>query len=101
MIGKLEDKVMLVTGCSSGIGIETARALHATGAHIFMTVRNMEKGQEVLEDIKANSKGKGQIDLVKMDLDSLDSVRSGAAEVLKKSNNKMNIVVNNAGIYST
>jgi hypothetical protein len=30
-------------GCSSGIGVETARALHATGAHLFLTVRDMKK----------------------------------------------------------
>lgn len=33
LINKMTDKVMLVTGSSSGIGIETVRALHATGAH--------------------------------------------------------------------
>lgn len=42
---KLMDKVFLVTGVSSGIGIETMRALYATGGHVFGTVRNMEKGE--------------------------------------------------------
>jgi hypothetical protein len=45
--GKLSDKVFLVTGVSSGIGIETLKALHATGAHIYGTVRNMPKGQKL------------------------------------------------------
>lgn len=44
-IGKLTDKVFLVTGVSSGIGVETMRALYATGGHVFGTVRNMEKGR--------------------------------------------------------
>jgi hypothetical protein len=44
-IGKLTDKVFFVTGVSSGIGIETMRALYATGGHVFGTVRNMEKGK--------------------------------------------------------
>lgn len=96
LVNMLTDKVMLVTGSSSGIGVETARALHATGAHIFMQVRDMEKGEEVLQDIKANSEGKGTIELVKMDLDSFASVRAAAAEVLKKTD-KMNVLVNNAG----
>ena len=45
LTGKLTDKVFLVTGVSSGIGIETMRALYATGGHVFGTVRNMEKGE--------------------------------------------------------
>lgn len=44
-VGKLTDKVFLVTGVSSGIGVETMRALYATGGHVFGTVRNMEKGR--------------------------------------------------------
>jgi hypothetical protein len=43
LIGKLEGKVFSVTGVSSGIGIETLKALHATGAHVFGTVRDVEK----------------------------------------------------------
>ena len=46
LVGKLTDKVFLVTGVSSGIGIETMRALYATGGHVFGTVRNMEKGEQ-------------------------------------------------------
>lgn len=38
-VGKLPDKVFLITGCSSGIGVETAKALHATGAHLLLTGR--------------------------------------------------------------
>lgn len=45
LTGKLTDKVFLVTGVSSGIGIETMRALYATGGHVFGTVRNMQKGE--------------------------------------------------------
>lgn len=39
LVGKLTDKVFLVTGTSSGIGIETLRALYATGGHVIGTVR--------------------------------------------------------------
>ena len=39
LTGKLTDKVFLVTGVSSGIGVETLRALYATGGHVFGTVR--------------------------------------------------------------
>ncbi|KAK7225084.1 hypothetical protein V2G26_013087 [Clonostachys chloroleuca] len=43
--GALRDKVFLVTGASSGIGIETGRALAATGAKVFLAVRDLKKGE--------------------------------------------------------
>jgi NAD(P)-dependent dehydrogenase (short-subunit alcohol dehydrogenase family) len=95
LVNKLTDKVMLVTGSSSGIGVETVRALHATEAHVFMQVRDMKRGQEVLEEILANSEGSGKLELLEMELDSLKSVRAAANEFLKRSN-KLNVLVNNA-----
>lgn len=41
---------VLITGCSSGIGIETARAMEATGAHVFATARDLNKGKKALAD---------------------------------------------------
>lgn len=49
--GKLADKVFLITGCSSGIGIDTARALSVTGAKLFLGVRDIAKGKSALADI--------------------------------------------------
>lgn len=102
LTGKLNDKVFLVTGVSSGIGIETLRALHTTGAHIFGTVRSLSKGQKVVDTIlsEAHPSG-GSITLIEMSLDSLASVRSGAAEFLEKSNNKLHLLIANAGIMAT
>ena len=97
LVNKMPDKVMLVTGASSGIGVETVRALHATGAKIFMQVRDMGKGAAVMEDILASSEGMGSIELIRMELDSFDSIRAGVAEFLSKSS-RLNVLVNNAGI---
>lgn len=94
--GKLSDKVFLVTGCSSGIGIETARALSATGAKLFLTVRDVAKGESALAGILEP----GRVELVTMDLNSLDSVRSAARVVLDKTQT-LNILVNNAGVMAT
>ncbi len=98
LVNKLSDKVMLVTGSSSGIGIETVRALHATGAHIFMQVRDMKRGKEVMDEILASSEGKGKLELLEMELDSFKSIKAGVDEFLKKSD-KLNVLVNNAGKY--
>ncbi|KAK9423578.1 hypothetical protein SUNI508_04059 [Seiridium unicorne] len=68
-------RVVLITGCSpGGLGPETAKAIHLTGADIFITSRDLFKGQQVANEIIADGKpGK---------------VESG---------NKLNILINNAG----
>lgn len=94
--GKLAGKVVLITGCSSGIGIETARAMKATGAHVFATARDLNKGKEALAD----DLEPGKLDLQLLDLNSLASVRSFASSFLAKTNNQLNILINNAGIMA-
>lgn len=91
--GKLPDKVILITGCSSGIGIETARALKVTGARLFLGVRDIAKGESALSDILKP----GHVEIIKMDLNSLDSVRA-AVEVFQKKSKTLNILINNAGV---
>lgn len=94
--GKLTDKVFLITGCSSGIGIETAKTLNTTGAKLFLGVRDIGKGEAALSHILRP----GYVELLKMDLNSLDSVRS-AAEEFKKKSKTLNILINNAGVMAT
>ena len=98
LTGKLTDKVMLITGATSGVGVETARVLHLTGAHLFLAIRDMAKGEQVKRDIETSSgQGKGKIDLPHVDLESLDSVRQCAADFLSKSK-QLNVLVCNAGV---
>ena len=92
--GKLVGKVMVITGTTAGIGIETARALSATGATLFLTARDMKKGETTLGGILEP----GRVSLVKMDNTSFGSVRAAAATILQKSDNRVNILVNNAGV---
>ncbi|KAM0417248.1 hypothetical protein ACHAPT_012759 [Fusarium lateritium] len=91
--GDLTNKVVLITGCSSGLGIETARAMKATGATIFVTARNLEKARTALGDILDHV----QVHLLQLDLGSFESVRACVAEVKVKTS-KLNILIENAGI---
>jgi len=93
---KLVGKVMLVTGASSGLGIETVRALHATGADIYMQVREASKGEAVRSQILSSSPGSGKLEIISMDLSSFESIRAGAENFLKK-HQKIDVLVNNAG----
>ncbi|KAG9186812.1 hypothetical protein G6011_09920 [Alternaria panax] len=95
--GALTDKTILITGCSSGLGIETARALATTGAYIFCTARSLDKGKKALAKILEP----GRVELLHLDLESLSSVRAFATEFLNRSNNKLNILINNAGVMAT
>ena len=94
--GKLTGKVIVITGTSSGIGIETARALSLTGAKLLLTARDLNKARKALDGLLEP----GRIELVEMDNTSLASVRSAAASILEKSNNQVNILINNAGIMA-
>lgn len=93
-------RVVLITGVSPGrLGLETAKAIHLTGADVYITTRNLAKCKEIAEEIRADGKP-GKVDVVQLELDSLDSVRAAAAEFLQKSGNKLNILINNAGMFS-
>lgn len=95
MEGKLAGKVAVITGVSSGIGIETVHALAATGIQLFLTARDLTKAKNALGDgFKPD-----QMELVHMDQASLDSVRTAANTILAKTK-KINILINNAGVMA-
>ena len=100
--GKWADKTILVTGGNAFVGAETARALHATGAMVFITVRDTAKGQKAINEIfKSDPSNKAPIHMISMSLDDLDSVRQGAEAFLKQSRSKLNLLVCNAGVMAT
>jgi NAD(P)-dependent dehydrogenase (short-subunit alcohol dehydrogenase family) len=94
--GNLKGKVIVITGTSSGIGVETARALFATGATLFLTARDTNKATAALTGILDAP----HVTLVAMDNTSFDSVRTAAATILAKSNYQVNILINNAGVMA-
>lgn len=95
MTDKLKGKVIVVTGVSSGLGIETVRALSTTGASFYLTARDLTKAKEALDGIFEPSRMK----LVEMDQTSFKSVRA-AAETILADTDKISILVNNAGVMA-
>ncbi|OLN87687.1 Retinol dehydrogenase 12-like protein 2 [Colletotrichum chlorophyti] len=93
--GKLKGKVIVITGTSSGIGIETTRALATTGATLFLTARDVAKAQSALTGIFEPSR----MEIFQMDQESLSSVRAAAAAILAKTS-QIHLLVNNAGIMA-
>jgi NAD(P)-dependent dehydrogenase (short-subunit alcohol dehydrogenase family) len=91
----LKGEVIVITGTSSGIGIETVRALAATGATLFLTARNTAKAQSALAGIFEPSR----MEIVEMDQEKFSSVRAAASTILSKTS-KIHLLVNNAGIMA-
>jgi len=94
-IPNLSGKVCLVTGATSGIGLETAVELARAGALVAITARDEAKGRKVVEEIRARS-GAPRVDLLLCDFTSQPATRALAAQVLA-SYPQLHVLVNNAG----
>jgi NAD(P)-dependent dehydrogenase (short-subunit alcohol dehydrogenase family) len=95
-IGNLNGKNVIITGGSSGIGLEAAKILAAKGASVTLPVRNEEKGKKVAAKILAENPG-AALSLMHLDLADLSSIRSFADEY-KVKHDRLHILINNAGI---
>ena len=94
----LRGKRALVTGVSSGLGVETARALAAHGAEVIGAARDLEKARAAIGPI---GDGFGErFSLVELDLASLASVRA-AADVLRTEGKPLDLIIANAGVMAT
>ncbi|OIW09875.1 hypothetical protein TanjilG_24530 [Lupinus angustifolius] len=89
----------IVTGASSGLGLETTRVLALRGVHVVMAVRNVENGMNVKETLLKEIPT-AKIDVMELDLSSMVSVRKFSADY-NSSGRPLNILINNAGIMAT
>lgn len=91
-------KVVVITGTTSGIGYEQAKAFAECNATLVVGVRNVEKGEQQAEDFRqANPGGNFKVDY--LDLGDLDSVRS-FVENFNRSFDRLDILINNAGLMA-
>ncbi|MHB1328483.1 MAG: SDR family NAD(P)-dependent oxidoreductase [Gemmatimonadales bacterium] len=88
-------KVILVTGATSGLGREVARRLAAGGAHVILHGRDSARGAEVLGEIRAA--GKGSARFYTADLSVTADVRR-FGETILKDYDRLDVLINNAGI---
>jgi len=87
------DKVALVTGSSSGIGLETSLALAKDGYRTFASMRDTGKAIELQEAAKKESLS---IDVIELDVDKEDSIVSAVKKVMSEAG-RIDVLVNNAG----
>lgn len=91
----MQNKNILITGATAGIGLETAKSLAKKGANIYIVARTAEKAKIAVEEIKKYS-GNDSIHFFVADLSSQKEVRKLAEEV-KARLNKLDVLINNAG----
>ncbi|MDP8947978.1 MAG: SDR family oxidoreductase [Actinomycetota bacterium] len=96
--GGMEDKVVLITGGTSGIG-KAATALVAMGAEVVVTGRNRERGEAAVEEIRRES-GREKVSLMLADLAVQAEVRELAGE-FKARYARLDVLVNNAGLIQS
>lgn len=94
----LSGKVVLVTGATTGLGKESARALGAAGATVIITARSEDKGRAAVEQLLELVPG-GDFSFGVMELGSLDSVRSFAEKFVAE-HNRLDVLLANAGIMA-
>ena len=97
----LKGKRFLITGASSGIGLETARSLVSHGASVVGAVRDLAKAEPATASVRdAASQGGGSLELINLDLASLQSVRA-CADKLLADGQPFDSIIANAGVMAT
>lgn len=87
-------KTALITGASSGIGKEFARALAGRGANLILVARRSDRLAELASEIESNSKSK--VTCISLDL-SKASAASELVKILNEKNTEVDVLINNAG----
>lgn len=97
----LKGKRFLITGASSGIGLETARSLVSHGASVVGAVKDLAKAEPATASVRdAASQGGGSLELINLDLASLQSVRACANKLLADGQ-PFDAIIANAGVMAT
>lgn len=94
---ELNGKTFAITGTTSGIGVETAKALVSKGAHVVMINRNVKESQKLKEKFLTKTPD-ASIDIIQCDLNSLGSVQNAAREYLEKKWPLHGLILN-AGVF--
>ncbi|MAM58569.1 MAG: oxidoreductase [Salinicola sp.] len=90
----LADKIILITGASSGIGEATARHLGARGARLMLGARRVDRLERLADEIR---EGRGEASWRQLDVTSIDSMR-GFVTAAQETYGRVDVIINNAGV---
>ncbi|MBI2546521.1 SDR family oxidoreductase [Candidatus Woesearchaeota archaeon] len=97
MKGALHNKVVIITGASSGIGAATAVRVAQEGAAVVITARNLKGLDAVAQTIR---KAKGNVMSIKVDVCSENDIKD-MISIVKNKLGRIDAIVNNAGVFYT
>lgn len=92
---RLDGKVALITGGNSGIGAATAKLFAAEGAAVAITGRNIERGEQIVNDIVASG---GEALFIRSDVCIAKECRDAVDQTLERFG-KIDVLFNNAGVF--
>jgi NAD(P)-dependent dehydrogenase (short-subunit alcohol dehydrogenase family) len=95
---RMDEKLCVITGATSGVGYHAARRLAQGGANLVLVCRNLRKATQVQAELQ-QSYG-NQVEVIGADFSHLDEVRE-AASVLLASHSHIDVLINNAGLHNT
>ncbi len=87
-------KTAFVTGGNGGIGMAICAGLLDSNFRVFLAARDPQKGQAAVDQLSS----KGPIELISLDITDDKNIQSAVAQVSQKTN-KLDVLINNAGIY--
>lgn len=88
----------MITGATSGLGLETARTLLANGATVVTGCRDFDKAAEAFKDVSRSCSG-GALIVLELDLKSFASIRKFCDEAEKATASGINCLICNAAVY--
>lgn len=95
---RMDGRVCVITGATSGVGYQAAKHLAQGGAHNVIVCRNMEKALRVKHELE--SAYHTRVDVIQADFSRLSDVRS-AAETLLANFPRIDVLINNTGVHNT
>jgi len=97
-IPNLLDRIIIVTGANSGLGLESTKAFAAKGATVVMACRNIGKAEKAKAEVLA-SNPTAKLEVMELDNASLASVRA-FTDAFKAKYNRLDLLLNNAGVMA-
>jgi NAD(P)-dependent dehydrogenase (short-subunit alcohol dehydrogenase family) len=94
----MKDKVVIITGANKGIGKEATKQIAKLGAKVYMACRSLDSAEQAREEIIKET-GNQNIFVKYLDLSDVNSIYN-FAESFKQNENKLDVLINNAGMWT-